>query len=514
MFKIIAYRTLLEKIDIMIKDLHVKDEEEEKSAEEEKAKIQERINLYKKKAADKKKEKYKSLKSSSKDKEVDDVTNNSEKNDSDNKEAINDNKEDINDKEDYVVVNKEELSPNSVDAEHAAEEIIRVKKLVGLWESILEKKRNNLNFKVSIISNEEKEELPQKNANDDVFNAPRESDDDNNNNDDDDDDAFAPVEMHPNDYIIASKIIDQSSSDLVEKAKLKNKLIYDVRIVNSLSDEENLLLYIGPVIETFLEETSSQLTYFGIVSVHESLKERQVAVFFRNNHFSTILKFRGYTYILVTDQGYQSEPSIIWEYLNEINGDTDYYNELFEKPQINEQHYAPVQAPTQTVAAPTIVQLPETSNLSGGGTTTVSSGGSTVVENNHEESEDYLIAKRLQEEENRMIGNNFSNHYNPTPPTTTTTTTTAADTRWLIEQERLMQYYESSRPPAYQNQHVYGNPEDIAARSNDNYNRQQYLRRLQREDPLLYDRMETSGGPNRIVEAGNGKTEESSCSVQ
>lgn len=42
----------------------------------------------------------------------------------------------------------------------------------------------------------------------------------------------------------------------------------------------------------------------------------------RNNHFNTLLRRGGGLFILVTDQGYQYEPGIVWEGLDSIEGDT------------------------------------------------------------------------------------------------------------------------------------------------------------------------------------------------
>ena len=39
----------------------------------------------------------------------------------------------------------------------------------------------------------------------------------------------------------------------------------------------------------------------------QGLKPRQLAVLFRNNHFSTLFKFDDALYLLVTDQGYLHE---------------------------------------------------------------------------------------------------------------------------------------------------------------------------------------------------------------
>eukprot|EP00614_Pseudopedinella_elastica_P012050 CAMPEP_0172605436 /NCGR_PEP_ID=MMETSP1068-20121228/25673_1 /TAXON_ID=35684 /ORGANISM="Pseudopedinella elastica, Strain CCMP716" /LENGTH=583 /DNA_ID=CAMNT_0013407845 /DNA_START=116 /DNA_END=1867 /DNA_ORIENTATION=+ len=86
----------------------------------------------------------------------------------------------------------------------------------------------------------------------------------------------------------------------------------------------------GLVVDRFLTETSGQLTYHGLVELHAHLKDRQVAVFFRNNHFSTLFKYEGKLWTLVTDEGYRHEPAVVWERLDEIDGDTEYYTSRFE----------------------------------------------------------------------------------------------------------------------------------------------------------------------------------------
>ena len=51
-------------------------------------------------------------------------------------------------------------------------------------------------------------------------------------------------------------------------------------------------------------------------------------------------------YLLVTDLGYQKEDSVVWELLDEIDGDTEYVNDAFIKP------------PTLSFASPALVLLP------------------------------------------------------------------------------------------------------------------------------------------------------------
>jgi len=42
--------------------------------------------------------------------------------------------------------------------------------------------------------------------------------------------------------------------------------------------------------EEFLDNSASQLTHFGLGQLKTTLRDSELAVFFRNNHFSTILK--------------------------------------------------------------------------------------------------------------------------------------------------------------------------------------------------------------------------------
>lgn len=78
----------------------------------------------------------------------------------------------------------------------------------------------------------------------------------------------------------------------------------------------------GELIRNFLRSNASQLTIYGLFCLQEGLKERELCVFFRNNHFSTMFKLNGELYLLATDQGYINQPDLVWEKLNEVNGDT------------------------------------------------------------------------------------------------------------------------------------------------------------------------------------------------
>ncbi|XP_009772020.1 uncharacterized protein [Nicotiana sylvestris] len=87
----------------------------------------------------------------------------------------------------------------------------------------------------------------------------------------------------------------------------------------------------GELVRNFLKNSASQLTIFGLFSLQEGLKERELCVFFRNNHFNTMFKFEGELYILATDQGYINQSDLVWEKLNEVNGDTIYVTGNFKE---------------------------------------------------------------------------------------------------------------------------------------------------------------------------------------
>ncbi|KAJ9537006.1 hypothetical protein OSB04_029739 [Centaurea solstitialis] len=87
----------------------------------------------------------------------------------------------------------------------------------------------------------------------------------------------------------------------------------------------------GELITNFLKNSASQLTIHGLFSLQDGLKERELCVFFRNNHFNTMFKFEGELYILATDQGYINQPDLVWEKLNEVNGDSVFMTHNFKE---------------------------------------------------------------------------------------------------------------------------------------------------------------------------------------
>ena len=105
-------------------------------------------------------------------------------------------------------------------------------------------------------------------------------------------------------------------------------------IIETREKITNLSLQItrAEVANAFLTSSGHQLTYHGLEQLHNHLGKDTLCVFFRNNHFATLTKHNGILYLLVTDLGYANTPEIVWEKLDNIDGNTEHVNEFFVKP--------------------------------------------------------------------------------------------------------------------------------------------------------------------------------------
>mmetsp|Transcript_15166 Transcript_15166/g.35151 ORF Transcript_15166/g.35151 Transcript_15166/m.35151 type:complete len:399 (+) Transcript_15166:2-1198(+) len=98
----------------------------------------------------------------------------------------------------------------------------------------------------------------------------------------------------------------------------------------------------GTIIRSFLDRSSHQLTQHGLFVLHEYVKEGDMVVFFRNNHYNTLTKHKENLYLLVTDFGYADVNSVVWEKLDVIDGDTEYVTGEFEVPSAMVYHTSTV----------------------------------------------------------------------------------------------------------------------------------------------------------------------------
>eukprot|EP00930_Biecheleria_cincta_P034325 TRINITY_DN23738_c0_g1_i1.p1 TRINITY_DN23738_c0_g1~~TRINITY_DN23738_c0_g1_i1.p1 ORF type:complete len:443 (+),score=70.49 TRINITY_DN23738_c0_g1_i1:69-1397(+) len=80
----------------------------------------------------------------------------------------------------------------------------------------------------------------------------------------------------------------------------------------------------------FLDRSSSQLTYEGLIGLHGALKDRELAVLYRNMHFSTLFRKGDLLYSLCTDVGFL-DTGVVWEQLDVVDGDTLYLNADFKQ---------------------------------------------------------------------------------------------------------------------------------------------------------------------------------------
>ncbi|OQO04605.1 hypothetical protein B0A48_09527 [Cryoendolithus antarcticus] len=89
-----------------------------------------------------------------------------------------------------------------------------------------------------------------------------------------------------------------------------------------LSGAEQQTLQDIHTIKSFLNNWPTQLTDHGLESMSRTLPSGQVAILFRNDHFSTLYKEpkHGALMTLVTDAGYGSHDEIVWESLVDVNG--------------------------------------------------------------------------------------------------------------------------------------------------------------------------------------------------
>ncbi|KAI1904345.1 hypothetical protein AGOR_G00004700 [Albula goreensis] len=85
----------------------------------------------------------------------------------------------------------------------------------------------------------------------------------------------------------------------------------------------------GLLAEQFLNSTATQLTYHGLCELTSTVQEGELCVFFRNNHFSSMTKFKGQLYLLVTDQGFLTEEKVVWESLHNVDGDGNFCDSEF-----------------------------------------------------------------------------------------------------------------------------------------------------------------------------------------
>ena len=116
----------------------------------------------------------------------------------------------------------------------------------------------------------------------------------------------------------------------------------------------------------------------------------ELCVFFRNNHFSTLLK-RVENILLLTDLGFEQQRNFVWEVLDGIDGDTTLATSKFERPPCRQQRTS-VRAAVQFASAFDVNSNADESIMA------------PSVTRQFSEEDDLALSLRLQREENDQVG--------------------------------------------------------------------------------------------------------------
>lgn len=79
-------------------------------------------------------------------------------------------------------------------------------------------------------------------------------------------------------------------------------------------------------VSAWLDENSTQLTLHGLSVLDKQLPADSVAIFFRNNHFSTLYKADNHDlYLLLTDTAFTKRPDFVWQSVISASGKDDLF---------------------------------------------------------------------------------------------------------------------------------------------------------------------------------------------
>lgn len=143
-----------------------------------------------------------------------------------------------------------------------------------------------------------------------------------------------------------------------DQCKLIEGLSYNELTEKMCSDDETVET---EIIKAFHEDTLSQITFQGLASLVQTMKDGDIAVVFQNNHFSTIHKRRNEIFKLVSDEGLADEPQIVWETFSSVDGDSIFVNGDFN-------NFKPIPTPASSSST---------------------SGASTVIHSTFEHQDDF-----------------------------------------------------------------------------------------------------------------------------
>ncbi|CAL4062137.1 unnamed protein product [Meganyctiphanes norvegica] len=173
----------------------------------------------------------------------------------------------------------------------------------------------------------------------------------------------------------------------------------------AVKTNDNDLLLKAMLCEEFMTGSLSQLTIHGLFELASSVEKEEIAVLFRNNHFSTIYKKGEQLYQLLTDQGFLHE-NMVWETLSDVDATfSEFVSATFQPIQVATENQDPQKAAEMT----TEQQISSDEELA------------AMMQREQEQQQKHMqsfeklkedlglqnlsdeeMAKRLQEEENRL----------------------------------------------------------------------------------------------------------------
>ncbi|KFY04154.1 hypothetical protein O988_00959, partial [Pseudogymnoascus sp. VKM F-3808] len=189
----------------------------------------------------------------------------------------------------------------------------------------------------------------------------------------------------------SARSYDDAQHLLFREQELEDKFTSD-----GLSFEEQGTFDDIITIRSFLSSTKMQLTTYGLETIRRALAPGSVAIFFRNDHFSTLYKEPQSEQLmhLVTDVGLAGHDEVVWESLPDINGkDCEFYSGDFR----------PVGGNTQSRQAPSDGRSGRRSPERSTNTSSAPSDGHQRVASSASEQEDHdlALAFQMQDEENQ-----------------------------------------------------------------------------------------------------------------
>lgn len=140
-------------------------------------------------------------------------------------------------------------------------------------------------------------------------------------------------------------LIDQNEGSCEPVCNAIKNLSYNQlveMIIDNKTNDDPTKISEALLAEDFLDNTASQLTQFGLDQLKLKLRDGELAVFFRNNHFSTILKHEDTLLLLVTDQGFLNEHEFVWETLEDVAGNSRFINAEFKMAPLKKMAESPM----------------------------------------------------------------------------------------------------------------------------------------------------------------------------